>query len=73
MDSDSLYDATRTLEAAIKYVISHHLKFFELSDVKSYFNNHDCEIYMSRYRLHRKLFIEKVIQALDIYQERLLF
>ncbi|KAL0442292.1 UNVERIFIED_CONTAM: protein PLASTID TRANSCRIPTIONALLY ACTIVE 14 [Sesamum latifolium] len=26
-----------------------------------------------RYRLHRKLFIEKVIQALDIYQERILF
>ncbi|KAI9126591.1 hypothetical protein K1719_002187 [Acacia pycnantha] len=40
---DSLQDATRTLEAAIKY------------------------------RLHRKLFIEKVIQALDMYQERLLF
>ncbi|XP_028758618.1 protein PLASTID TRANSCRIPTIONALLY ACTIVE 14 isoform X2 [Neltuma alba] len=40
---DSLQDATRTLEAAIKY------------------------------RLHRKLFIEKVIQALDIYRDRLLF
>lgn len=26
-----------------------------------------------RYRLHRKLFIEKVIQALDIYQEQILF
>lgn len=26
-----------------------------------------------RYRLHRKLLIEKVIQALDIYQERILF
>ncbi|XP_011096855.1 protein PLASTID TRANSCRIPTIONALLY ACTIVE 14 [Sesamum indicum] len=26
-----------------------------------------------KYRLHRKLFIEKVIQALDIYQERILF
>ncbi|CAA0806016.1 plastid transcriptionally active 14 [Striga hermonthica] len=26
-----------------------------------------------KYRLHRKLFIEKVIQALDVYQERILF
>ncbi|PIA63884.1 hypothetical protein AQUCO_00201301v1 [Aquilegia coerulea] len=26
-----------------------------------------------KYRLHRKLFLEKVIQALDIYQERILF
>nr|XP_015875028.2 protein PLASTID TRANSCRIPTIONALLY ACTIVE 14 isoform X2 [Ziziphus jujuba var. spinosa] len=26
-----------------------------------------------KYRLHRKLFMEKVIQALDIYQERILF
>ncbi|KAL1537535.1 Protein PLASTID TRANSCRIPTIONALLY ACTIVE 14 [Salvia divinorum] len=26
-----------------------------------------------KYRMHRKLFMEKVIQALDIYQERLLF
>ncbi|KAL3616641.1 Protein PLASTID TRANSCRIPTIONALLY ACTIVE 14 [Castilleja foliolosa] len=40
---DSMPEARRTHEAAIKY------------------------------RLHRKLFIEKVIQALDIYQERLLF
>ncbi|XP_054803988.1 protein PLASTID TRANSCRIPTIONALLY ACTIVE 14 isoform X1 [Prosopis cineraria] len=40
---DSMQDATRPLETAIKY------------------------------RLHRKLFIEKVIQTLDIYQERLLF
>ncbi|XP_057510143.1 protein PLASTID TRANSCRIPTIONALLY ACTIVE 14 isoform X1 [Actinidia eriantha] len=40
---DSMPEARRTLEAAIKY------------------------------RLHRKLFIEKVIQALDIYQERILF
>ncbi|KAK6236096.1 hypothetical protein QUC31_019856 [Theobroma cacao] len=40
---DSLPEARRTLETAIKY------------------------------RLHRKLFIEKVIQALDIYQERILF
>ncbi|KAF3450076.1 hypothetical protein FNV43_RR06155 [Rhamnella rubrinervis] len=40
---DSLPQASRTLEAAIKY------------------------------RLHRKLLIEKVIQALDIYQERILF
>ncbi|KAL7089773.1 hypothetical protein ACP275_13G203300 [Erythranthe tilingii] len=40
---ESIPEATRTHEAAIKY------------------------------RLHRKLFIEKVIQALDIYQERILF
>ncbi|KAE9594272.1 hypothetical protein Lal_00001159 [Lupinus albus] len=40
---DSMPEATRTLEAAIKY------------------------------RLHRKLFIEKVIQALEIYQEKILF
>ncbi|GMH27712.1 hypothetical protein Nepgr_029555 [Nepenthes gracilis] len=40
---DSMPDARRTLEAAIKY------------------------------RLHRKFFIEKVIDSLDIYQERLLF
>ncbi|KAM1484345.1 hypothetical protein TB2_035555 [Malus domestica] len=40
---DSMPDASRTLEAAIKY------------------------------RLHRKLFIEKVMQALDLYQERILF
>ncbi|ONI11661.1 hypothetical protein PRUPE_4G119100 [Prunus persica] len=40
---DSMSDASRTLEAAIKY------------------------------RLHRKLFVEKVMQALDIYQERMLF
>ncbi|KAL8513308.1 hypothetical protein ACS0TY_019495 [Phlomoides rotata] len=40
---DSMPEARRTLEAAIKY------------------------------RLHRKLFIEKVMQALDIYQERILF
>ncbi|KAK4440383.1 protein PLASTID TRANSCRIPTIONALLY ACTIVE 14 [Sesamum alatum] len=39
---ESMPEARRTLEAAIKY------------------------------RLHRKLFIEKVIQALDIYQERIL-
>lgn len=26
-----------------------------------------------KYRLHRKLFIKKVIQALDVYQERILF
>ncbi|XP_038711919.1 protein PLASTID TRANSCRIPTIONALLY ACTIVE 14-like isoform X2 [Tripterygium wilfordii] len=26
-----------------------------------------------KYRLHRKLFIEKLVQALDIYQERILF
>ncbi|XP_028553221.1 protein PLASTID TRANSCRIPTIONALLY ACTIVE 14-like [Dendrobium catenatum] len=26
-----------------------------------------------KYRLHRKLFIEKVVQALEIYQDRLLF
>eukprot|EP00262_Sarcandra_glabra_P003828 TRINITY_DN1464_c0_g3_i1.p1 TRINITY_DN1464_c0_g3~~TRINITY_DN1464_c0_g3_i1.p1 ORF type:complete len:488 (-),score=78.73 TRINITY_DN1464_c0_g3_i1:146-1609(-) len=26
-----------------------------------------------KYRLHRKLYLEKVIQALDIYQERILF
>ncbi|XP_058072259.1 protein PLASTID TRANSCRIPTIONALLY ACTIVE 14 isoform X2 [Magnolia sinica] len=26
-----------------------------------------------KYRLHRKLFIEKVVQALDVYQERILF
>ncbi|KAJ0080829.1 hypothetical protein Patl1_12045 [Pistacia atlantica] len=26
-----------------------------------------------KYRLHRKLFIEKVIKALDIYQDRILF
>ncbi|KAK9064316.1 hypothetical protein SSX86_015696 [Deinandra increscens subsp. villosa] len=26
-----------------------------------------------KYRLHRKLFVEKVIQALDIYQDRILF
>ncbi|XP_027354355.1 protein PLASTID TRANSCRIPTIONALLY ACTIVE 14 isoform X2 [Abrus precatorius] len=40
---DSMTDATRTLEAAIKY------------------------------RLHRKLFIEKIIQALEMYQEKILF
>ncbi|XP_015959797.1 protein PLASTID TRANSCRIPTIONALLY ACTIVE 14 isoform X1 [Arachis duranensis] len=40
---DSLPNAPRTLEAAIKY------------------------------RLHRKLFIEKVIQALEIYQDKILF
>ncbi|KAI4332084.1 hypothetical protein L6164_017022 [Bauhinia variegata] len=40
---DSSPEATRTLEAALKY------------------------------RLHRKLFIEKVFQALEIYQERILF
>ncbi|XP_038876975.1 protein PLASTID TRANSCRIPTIONALLY ACTIVE 14 isoform X3 [Benincasa hispida] len=40
---DSMSQATRTLEASIKY------------------------------RLHRKLFIEKVIKALDVYQERILF
>ncbi|KAH1067803.1 hypothetical protein J1N35_032790 [Gossypium stocksii] len=40
---DSMPEARRTLETAIKY------------------------------RLHRKLFIEKVIEALDIYQERILF
>ncbi|KAB2079567.1 hypothetical protein ERO13_A05G011700v2 [Gossypium hirsutum] len=40
---DSMPEARRTLESAIKY------------------------------RLHRKLFIEKVIEALDIYQERILF
>ncbi|KAM3005648.1 hypothetical protein FF2_035755 [Malus domestica] len=40
---DSMPDASRTLEAAIKY------------------------------RLHQKLFIEKVMQALDLYQERILF
>ncbi|CAL5346637.1 hypothetical protein CsSME_00029701 [Camellia sinensis var. sinensis] len=40
---DSMPEARRTLEAAIKY------------------------------RLHRKLFVEKVIQALDIYQEQILF
>ncbi|XP_010260759.1 PREDICTED: protein PLASTID TRANSCRIPTIONALLY ACTIVE 14 isoform X2 [Nelumbo nucifera] len=40
---DSMPQARRTLEAAIKY------------------------------RLHRKLFIEKVSQALEIYQERILF
>ncbi|XVE63610.1 hypothetical protein DITRI_Ditri07aG0033300 [Diplodiscus trichospermus] len=40
---DSMPEARRTLETAIKY------------------------------RLHRKLFIEKVIQALDIYQEQILF
>ncbi|KAI5667300.1 hypothetical protein M9H77_17153 [Catharanthus roseus] len=40
---DSMPEARRTIEAAIKY------------------------------RLHRKLFIEKVIQALDIYQEQILF
>ncbi|GAB4859362.1 Protein PLASTID TRANSCRIPTIONALLY ACTIVE 14 [Ancistrocladus abbreviatus] len=40
---DSMPDASRTLEAAIKY------------------------------RLHRKLFIKKVIEALEIYQERILF
>ncbi|KAM5587033.1 protein PLASTID TRANSCRIPTIONALLY ACTIVE 14 [Rosa sericea] len=40
---DSMPDATRTLEAVVKY------------------------------RLHRKLFIEKVMQALDLYQERILF
>lgn len=40
---DSMPEATRTLEAAIKY------------------------------RLHRKLLIEKVVQALEMYQERILF
>ncbi|TYH68812.1 hypothetical protein ES332_D05G014000v1 [Gossypium tomentosum] len=40
---ESMPEARRTLETAIKY------------------------------RLHRKLFIEKVIEALDIYQERILF
>ncbi|KAF4380214.1 hypothetical protein G4B88_001365 [Cannabis sativa] len=40
---DSIPEASRTLEAAIKY------------------------------RLHRKLFIDKVMQALDIYQEKILF
>ncbi|MED6143337.1 Protein PLASTID TRANSCRIPTIONALLY ACTIVE 14 [Stylosanthes scabra] len=40
---DSMPNAPRTLEAAIKY------------------------------RLHRKLFIEKAIQALEIYQDRILF
>lgn len=40
---DSMPQATRTLEASIKY------------------------------RLHRKLFMEKVIKALDVYQERILF
>ncbi|KAG5105477.1 hypothetical protein JHK82_042447 [Glycine max] len=40
---DSMADATRTLEAAIKY------------------------------RLHRKLFMEKVFQALEMYQEQILF
>lgn len=40
---DSMPEARRTLEAAIKY------------------------------RLHRKMFVEKVIQALDIYQEQILF
>ncbi|XP_071921437.1 protein PLASTID TRANSCRIPTIONALLY ACTIVE 14-like isoform X2 [Coffea arabica] len=40
---DSMPEARRTLEAAIKY------------------------------RLHRKLLIEKVIQALDVYQEQILF
>ncbi|KAK2967950.1 hypothetical protein RJ640_026377 [Escallonia rubra] len=40
---DSMPEARRTLETAIKY------------------------------RLHRKLFLEKIIQALDIYQERILF
>ncbi|RDX83757.1 Protein PLASTID TRANSCRIPTIONALLY ACTIVE 14 [Mucuna pruriens] len=40
---DSMTDATRTLQAAIKY------------------------------RLHRKLFMEKVIQALEMYQEQILF
>lgn len=40
---DSMPEARRTLEAAIKY------------------------------RLHRKLLLEKVVKALDIYQERILF
>ncbi|XP_047170562.1 protein PLASTID TRANSCRIPTIONALLY ACTIVE 14 [Vigna umbellata] len=40
---DSMTDATRTFEAAI------------------------------RYRLHRKLLMEKVIKALDMYQEKILF
>ncbi|OAY74076.1 Protein PLASTID TRANSCRIPTIONALLY ACTIVE 14, partial [Ananas comosus] len=26
-----------------------------------------------KYRMHRKLFLEKVIEALDLYQDRILF
>ncbi|RXH98674.1 hypothetical protein DVH24_010999 [Malus domestica] len=32
-----------------------------------------ADLDIRRYRLHRKLFIEKVMQALDLYQERILF
>lgn len=43
-------------------------EFYVLDDGISY-----SPMLLCRYRLHRKLFMEKVIQALDIYQERLLF
>ncbi|KAF6160743.1 hypothetical protein GIB67_035944 [Kingdonia uniflora] len=49
---DSMPEARRTLEAAIKYV-----------DLLPQFT----------YRLHRKLFLQKVSRALEIYQDRILF
>lgn len=75
----------RTLEAAIKYVPLSHLHFFpellawlcsENQDPPTLDTIHYSlvnNVGICRYRLHRKLLIEKVIQALDIYQERILF
>ncbi len=72
---DSMPEARRTLEAAIKYavflIISRAFRLLHVVEVRPSVNY--CYVDMCRYRLHRKLFIEKVIQALEIYQERILF
>jgi hypothetical protein len=70
-------EARRTLEAAIKYavflIISRAFRLLHVVKVRPSVNYCYVDMFMCRYRLHRKLFIEKVIQALDIYQERILF
>ncbi|KAB1221494.1 Ribulose-1,5 bisphosphate carboxylase/oxygenase large subunit N-methyltransferase, chloroplastic [Morella rubra] len=76
---DSMLEPRRTHESAIKCVAFTYSTFsiasclLHVLKVTPLLN--DCSVNMDicRYRLHRKLFIEKTIQALEIYQERILF
>ena len=85
LPTDSMTEERRTLEAAIKYVPLSHLHFSRASGFVVQWESRPTHLWyiihyslannvgICRYRLHRKLLIEKVIQALDIYQERILF
>lgn len=62
-----------SMQSSHTLIISRAFRLLDVVKVKPSVNYCFVNLGMCRYRLHRKLFIEKAIQALEIYQERILF